>query len=357
MLGCPVGLEGSPGDQASANLLADVLHGWRFADGGDKPARDRTEPPAFSGRQERSLRSRSLSVDGLGTAPDVGGSRPGGGEVVSSFRKPPDLRSVRQREISGTDRCDIDRLRDVEIELFAGGHPDEDPVAFDGLQDLRRVGVEHRAGAALREVAGGATDPETERRRVRFLQALSKTGQRGGQKQLHFRQRIIPQHLAANPGAAVGDPPPLFRDIKLPVERGAGDRQLDAVRQHEVPRAGRRDSLADPFQISDAVHLGSRREDVLSIPPNVLRGQPDDRRVGGERFQGVDQLALQQAAEGHLVGHGNIGLRRELHVDTEKDWMLVGAAKALALYQDWMERNKPAVEEQLLLFGEEPAAA
>ena len=32
------------------------------------------------------------------------------------------------------------------------------------------------------------------------------------------------------------------------------------------------------------------------------------------------------------------------------------AANALKLYQDWMERNKPAVQEQLLLFGEEDAA-
>jgi hypothetical protein len=32
------------------------------------------------------------------------------------------------------------------------------------------------------------------------------------------------------------------------------------------------------------------------------------------------------------------------------------AANALKLYQDWMERNKPEVNEQLLLFGEEVAA-
>jgi predicted HTH domain antitoxin len=36
----------------------------------------------------------------------------------------------------------VDRLRDVEVELFAGGHADVKAITFDRLQDLLGVPIE-----------------------------------------------------------------------------------------------------------------------------------------------------------------------------------------------------------------------
>src|SRR5207249_5436262 len=70
---------------------------------------------------------------------------------------------IRDRNVTGVQTCAlpicalrlIDGLRDVEIELFPGRHPDVETIAGYRFLDLVCVGVENVGGALKRRIAAG----------------------------------------------------------------------------------------------------------------------------------------------------------------------------------------------------------
>ena len=101
----------------------------------------------------------------------------------------------------------VNGLQDVEIKLFSARHADVKTVLLNRIENLLRVGLQHRLRAREGRVVERGTVDGTEDGLLFFRQRARRAGQERGGKQFDVGQIVGLDDFAAQTGAAVGDGP------------------------------------------------------------------------------------------------------------------------------------------------------
>src|SRR5436190_18406028 len=177
----------------------------------------------------------------------------------------------------------VNRLEDVEVELFPARHTDVEAVALDRLVNPLRVNRENLLRAFKRRVVQRAAVHRAENGLFLFGERVRRAREESRREQFDLRHVVGLDDASAQTGAAVRNAPAFLVAREFAVESDGLQAQLLAALPDQRPTAAAGDAFAMPVGLRRAVDLRAGGNDQLARVIDVLRDKANDGRLNRGR--------------------------------------------------------------------------